>query len=442
MKLLLVDAIGDSELHTALPHLGLAYIAAYLRERMTIEIKIVSKEVVETVHEFKPDVVGISSVSENYNIAKKYVSVCKSLGITTIIGGHHITALPDTLCADLGVLGEGEQTAYEVIECIQKYGFALEKLKHIKGVAYFEDGKVKITERREPIEPMDKLPFPARDLLPIQKNGWVHLFTSRSCCYKCIFCASSAFWGKLRFFSAEYVMKELKFIIETYNPSFVTFSDDLFIADRQRFEKIVNMICEEGIHKKVKFILKCRANLLNDEVMKLLRKMSVIEIGAGIESGCQTTLSYLKDSVTVEQNAEAIRLTKKYKILFSPTFIIGAPYETKADALETLEFIKRTKPDQFNFFQLIPLPSTVIWEYALKRGLVSNDMEDWSKLNLDPNVDKRKRIFMAEKMTIEEFEEVHALFEKERKKRWRSYAIRKAIRHPKAALLWLKKKVQ
>lgn len=439
MKLLLVNTVNDrTDLDSALPHLGLGYIAAYLRERLSIEIKIIDWNVKEQISEWKPDIVGISSATENYNIAKDIAIFCKEQNVITIIGGHHITALPETLCGDIGVLGEGEITAYEVIQSLQG-GLNKEKLKIIKGVCFRDGDKVVVTERRALIEQIDSLPMPARDLLDIPKGGWAHLFSSRGCPFRCVFCSSSHFWQTTRFFSAEYVMKELKVIIERYNPKHITFSDDLFIADRVRLVKLVELIRKEGIHKKVSFSLKCRANLVNEEAIRLLKMMNCIEIGMGLESGCQKILSFLKNNVTTEDGWNAITIIKKYKIFFSPTFIIGSPEETKADALESLEWIKRSKIDQFNFFTLMPLPATPLWTLALEKGKVSNDM-DWDKLRLDPNTPLGDRIMLAEKMTVNELQEIYELFLKEQRKRRHRYMVKKAIAHPETVMPYIRQR--
>ncbi|KKQ52151.1 MAG: Fe-S oxidoreductase, partial [Parcubacteria group bacterium GW2011_GWD2_38_12] len=92
--------------------------------------------------------------------------------------------------------------------------FEINDLKKLKGLAFWEGKKIVQTEIRSPIMPMDAIPVPARDLMKIEKC--THVFSSRGCPYRCVFCASSRFWNKTRFFSAKYVVSEIKNLYENY----------------------------------------------------------------------------------------------------------------------------------------------------------------------------------------------------------------------------------
>lgn len=405
-----------------------------------IDIEIVDRGVKRKILKFEPDLVGISSVSQNFNIAKDISSFCKEQDIPVVVGGPHIASLPSSLGSsmDVGVIGEGEQTILELLKYVKEYGMDLSKIEQIDGIVYRYDGEVKITKMRKLIDPLDQLPLPARDLLNVGNRDIVSMFSSRGCPYRCRFCSSSRFWGSVRYFSANYVVNEIEEIVDEYRPLHIIFSDDLFIGDRKRLRKIANLISEEKIDEKVSFSLKCRANLVNEELVRLLKQMNVIEIGIGFESGSQKTLSYLKDGVTVQQNKMAADIIKKFDILLSPTFIIGSPYETREDMLETLNFIRKSKIDQFNFFALTPLPGTPIWDYALGRGLVSNDM-DWSKLSLNPN--SLGEVSLSEKLSRKELFELFSIFERERKKRYLKYLVKKGNKYRRLILPFLRKKM-
>lgn len=171
-KLLLISATDEKRaMDMALQPLGLAYIASYLRENVNLKnIQIVTKnaEIEHAMSVFKPDIVGISSVTQNYNLAAKISNYIKQeLDIPVIIGGHHITALPNNLdqSMDIGVLGEGEQTMLELIETFEQNGLNINELNKIDGIVFRDRNKLKITNNRKLIEPLDIIPFPARDLL-------------------------------------------------------------------------------------------------------------------------------------------------------------------------------------------------------------------------------------------------------------------------------------
>ncbi|MDD5221822.1 MAG: radical SAM protein, partial [Patescibacteria group bacterium] len=384
MKLILVDVIDNQDkIQTKYDSLGLGYLISFLPKdvRKEIEVEVVNSQVEEKIVSFGPDMVGLSCVSQNFNRAKQIARFCKDKNIAVIIGKSHITAIPSSLDSnmDVGIIGEGEQTFGEIIKLFIDKKFTKENLRMIKGVVFHDEGKLVQTESRPLIENLDLIPFPDRNLFNIKKGDNVYMFTSRGCPYKCRFCFSSRFWDKTRFNSAEYVIKEIGYLVDRYNSPRITFCDDLFIADKKRLKKIVELIKKQKFYKKIKFTVSVRANLVNNESARLLKEMGVDIVSMGLESGNERIFKFLKgDLVTVKDNMDAINYLKKYNLQVSASFIIGSPDETREEIMDTLNFIKKSKLDSFDVYALLPLPGTPIWEYALGRRLVSNDM-DWNK---------------------------------------------------------------
>src|SRR5574341_95949 len=226
MKLVLIQAFDDkTEVQKMYPPLGLAYIASYLEKYGGYKDVFIETDT-NAVIEKRPDIVGISSVTPNFNKAVKIASEVRiALDIPVIIGGAHITALPHTLpeCFDFGIAGEGEQTMLELLNALENNGRS-NSFEHIDGLVYRENSKLTQTKKREMITPLDRIPFPKREIL---KDNWgfsfednVSMITSRGCPYKCRFCSSSANWRPFRFHSAEYVVDEIKHLIDIYHPKF------------------------------------------------------------------------------------------------------------------------------------------------------------------------------------------------------------------------------
>jgi len=445
MKLLFVNAIDSSKnIETVYPPLGLAYLSAVLKEHFKdIQILIVDRDIEAVLKSFSPDVVGVSAVSQNYGRAIAVGKLCKSLKIPVFIGGVHITLLPESLSSvfDFGVFGEAELTIIDIIEFLSRKQSVLDLsgIEAIKGLILHTNNGIKLTEKRPLIENLDSIPFPDRDLLNIPIGKSTYLFTSRGCPYKCTFCASTKFWDNVRWFSAEYVVKEIEEIIKKYKPSSISFYDDLFIANVARLEKIVDLLCAKGINKKVEFGFACRANLVNDRLIKIIKPLKISMVCMGLESGCQRTLTYLKGpGVTVEQNRRAVELFAKANINAQATFIIGSPQESEAEILETLDFIKKSKLKIFEVYTLTPFPGTLIWEAAKKMEVVSDHM-DWSKLAVDAH-DFDNSISLSS-VKPERLAELYGLFEKEKKRRKTFYffsnTLRRFIRDP----IWMLKKI-
>jgi len=388
IKFLLINAIDITKsLQTSLPPLSLGYLVSSLRERYgndMIDFRIIDRDVAVTIRSYKPDVVGITSVSQNFNFAMKYAKMAKKFRIPVLVGGTHVTVLPTSMTRDMdvAVLGEGEEAIKELLEIfLPKKKFAISDLRRLKGLAFWDGKKIVKTEIRPPIMPMDAIPVPARDLMKIEKC--THVFSSRGCPYRCVFCASSRFWNKTRFFSAKYVVAEIKSLYENYGVREIDFWDDLFIVSKQRIKEIVSLLRKEKLLGKLTFSCAVRSNLIDESMAKLLKKLNVKGVSMGLESGTPRILDYLKGgNVNIKDHMRAIRIFKKYGIEPSASFIIGSPNETREEILQTFKFIKDSKLRGFGIYVLTPLPGTPIWEYAKERGMVSEKM-DWSTLNVE-----------------------------------------------------------
>ena len=416
---MLINAINPyAEIEYRYPPLGLGYLVSSLREYFgpdTFQFKVVNHNLEDELSNFRPEIVGITSVTQNYSIAKQYAKALRQKGIPVIMGGIHISLLPASLSSDMnvGVIGEGERTILDLLELFIKKGdLNKEGLSKIKGIVYWdENGHLQVTERGKPLIPLDQIPLPARDLLTIDKHSY--LFSSRGCPFRCVFCASSHFWGTVRFFSAEYVLREIKELVEKYGVKLISFYDDLMIADSARLEKIVGLIQKENIFRKVKFSLNARANLLTEKVVGLLKEMNVVSVGMGLESGNDRVLRYLKGQhSSVAENQAAIRILKKYGIAANASFVIGSPDETKEEILDTYRFIKTSGLNFVDTYVITPFPGTPIWEYAQKMGVVQEDME-WKRLNVNYG-SNRHPVLLSRTLEKKEIDRLFSRFQKQR----------------------------
>lgn len=436
MNLLLVNAIDVTRvIETVYPPLGLGYLASSLKRHFPeIEIKIIDRNFEQAIKSFAPDAVGVSSVSQNFGLATEIAALCRKANIPVFVGGVHITLLPKSLpkVFAFGVYGEAENTIVDVV----RYLMADPKLKEptalsdIPGLVIHSENGPKLTPPRPLIAELDSIPFPDRSLLNIPMGDTTYLFTSRGCPYKCTFCASTRFWDKVRWFSAEYVVAEIESVLNSYRPWAISFYDDLFVANIPRLRQIVGLIRQKGIHKKVKFGFACRANLVNDQLIEILKGLDISMICMGLESGNSKTLRYLKgESASVEQNKKAVNLFSDAGINIQGTFIIGSPGETEEEIRETRDFIKSSHLTAFEVYILTPFPGTPVWETALKMGRVSNQM-DWSKLSIDTLGAENSKITVSEIPTQRLIIIQKDLFASEKRKRKLLYALRTSLKDP------------
>lgn len=419
LKIIFVDVCSSN-----LPSLGLAYLAAVLRERLGIkDVKILQKKFIDDLPEKiiseKPDIVGYISFTPFMNpLLETARKVAEDSNIHQIIGGPHITGLPEALPSEMeiGVVNEGEETICELVEIFKQDGcFPLDKLHRVKGIVFYDQDDLIKTKKREPINDLNSLPMPARDLLnikgyfpstidafPFKDFKASGILTSRGCPFHCIFCQPAALF-KYRFCSAERVLAEIEELVYKYNVNFIQILEDQFLSNRERFKTIVNQIIKRNLHKKAAFLVCARADQLDEEICQLLRNMNVRIVGIGLESGSDPILKYLKDSTcSVATNQRALDLCKKYNLYVYGAFLFGSPSETMEDMEKTYQFIKKNFAPMFiDVSTLTPLPGTGVWDYAEERNLVSYDM-NWDDLLLRVREDKNKP-WLCERVSREEF---------------------------------------
>ncbi|MEM1995068.1 MAG: radical SAM protein [Nitrososphaerales archaeon] len=371
--------------------LGLAYVAAVLEEA-GYNVKIIDspvlglslQETVETVIRMRPDVVGITATTPTFNRAISLAESLKKVAdIPLVIGGPHSTTLPDeTLalsCFDIAIIGEGEYTMLELLKCLQKGT----PLHEVKGIAFKERGQIVKTPPRAYIDDLDALPFPARHLLPPLK--YYHptpsayrslpqatMITSRGCPYQCTFCDRSVFGNKYRARSPKNVVDEVEELVYEYRAKEVRFWDDTFNINRKR----VLEICREMLMRRldISWTCLCRANLVDEEMLREMAKAGCWQVEYGIESGNEELLKKIGKGITLQQIKGAVEKTKAAGMKARGFFMLGLPGETEQTLRQTISFARSLKLDAAVFHITIPFPGTDLYLSAVSSGELRTDL--------------------------------------------------------------------
>jgi radical SAM superfamily enzyme YgiQ (UPF0313 family) len=383
-----------ADLGSRVPHLGLCTIAAVAR-RAGFTVKIIDapalnlgfKETVEFIVKEKPKFVGISAVTDSILIAYSLVNTLKSQSLEskTIIGGAHITALPEETfneCEglDIGVVGEGEATIVEILSG--------KNLCKISGIIFREEGTVYRTPPGEYVQDLDSLPFPAWDLLPQLEKYYrpsphmylrlpsTSLLTSRGCPNRCSFCVMALSGKKFRAHSAEYTIEMIEHVMKNYHIRDIIFYDDNFLLDRKRAAEI----CEEMIRRKLNITWSClaRTEIISKDILKLIKRARCWQIAYGLESGDQRVLDILKKNTRVEKSEEVLKQTVKAGIRTRGFFMIGVPGETEESIEKTIDFAKRSCLNDFQATFFTPFPGTAFYRNINQYGEYT---KNWSSMS-------------------------------------------------------------
>jgi len=383
MKISLHFAASPFDNISSLP-MGIGYLASYIEKNIP-EGKIDIAENEEVIFKSNPDLLGISASSATYNKAVAISQrIKKELNIPIIIGGCHITSLPESLnrCFSLGILGEGEETFAELIKIfLSKNSFEPEKLENVSGICFWQkDGGLKINKRRPLIKNLDTLPFPK--MLIYKPVKTIPLMTSRGCIFDCLFCSSKKHWGRYRQFSSQRVIEEIKHLARNFRPQCIDIIDDLFVMDKERLKNIVEGI--KDFAKEHKIIFKClvHANLVDEEVIFLLKKGNFKIIRFGAETGSERMLNIMKrGTAKVSDSQRLIDLCQKYRIQVGGSFMFGFPGEKEEDLRETYRFLKKNRKQFFidGCYLATSFPGTALWELSLKQGIISKN-NNWDRL--------------------------------------------------------------
>ena len=189
-------------------------------------------------------------------------------------------------------------------------------------------------------------------------------------------------FARYRSHSVDTIVADIEHLIRVENATFITFFDDLFIADKRKLDAIATRLEERGLLGKCQFMGHVRANLVDEEVCRRLKHLRMDVVSMGVESFSNKVLESLnKKGNSCEVNQRAFDLLAQHGIGVLSLFMFGTPVETAEDVHFTLEQIYRNvesgKIRDPRWEMLVPYPGTRIWEQAKERGIVSETME-WS----------------------------------------------------------------
>lgn len=431
--------------------LGLGYIAAVLENlghKVSIvdgnALKLSEKDIVNKVLDEKPDIIGISCFTYSLNRCLEIGRMIKNNNsdIKCMLGGPHFfhndvaeKVLKENNFIDIVVTGEGEKIVPEILENLENGN----KLDKVNGITYRTGNEIISNPESSPIENLDSLPFPAYHLLPMEKylisfpfykRKYAEIISSRGCPFRCNFCFRNAGWEKkIRFRSTENVLDELEYLYHEFKIQFIQITDDVFTLKKDRTINICKGIIERGMSLELGCLT--RVDLIDDEILKWMKKAGFEKIIYGVESGSQFTLDYINKGINITQIKKALLLTQKNKIPTSVSMIVGFPHEKAENIMQTVQFAKKLESEQYSLHYLWPWPGTLAYEDLVKEKLL---IDENIKKGCQPPIKTR---YLSSLEIVEAVNKARFILRKAALKNSLFHAM-KTIREPKNFLSYLK----
>lgn len=375
--------------------LGLGYIAAVIRQKPGRDVELF----VDGVEPFRrlvqrdpPDVLGLSAMTSSYPTCASLARIAKEANphCAVIIGGQHATSVgPESVFSeipdvDFVGLGEGEALMDQFLDELESGECRWDS---VPGLCYKTEGGVKSGPDSGLLRELDTMPFPARDLVPLDKfpshshmrlgRLTASLVSSRGCPWRCTYCSSFVTMGrKYRYRSAQSVVDEMQEMAERWGVDSYVFWDDVFTAHQKHaFE-----ICAEIRKRNLKVAWWClsRTDRMTPELAEAMKDAGCEMISFGIESGSRKTLERIRKQVEFDVVAEAVHYCSAAGIRTQGTFILGFPFETRRDFRETIEFAKSLELDVAMFFSFTPYPGTEEWG-NVPEEMKPSSIDDWNR---------------------------------------------------------------
>lgn len=361
--------VERSRVIASLPSLSLLTLAALAPQDVEIEYHEIKdlEQQGELPGEF--DLVAITSftaqILDAYRVADHY----RARGIPVVLGGLHVTVLPEEASAHATsvVVGEGEVTWPKLMEDFQVG--SLRPLYVPKPGQWFDLGDA---------------PIPRYDLLDMEKYNRLTVQTSRGCPHRCDFCASSILLTpKYRVKPVERVIGEIQRIKELWEHPFIEFADDNSFAQKFHYRRLLRALKDE----RVKWFTEADISIAEDEdLLEAMRESGCRQVLIGLESPTEAGL----DGIELRRNwklkklpeyESAIRVIQSHGVTVNGCFILGLDGDTVETFDAIFRFIERTGLFEVQLTVLTPFPGTPLYERLRQEGRLLEERA-WRKCTL------------------------------------------------------------
>jgi len=390
MKILLLampDAANNFHRVIKVPNLGFCSIAAQLNHHQVkvVDLVLVHKNIGAWLRsflsDFCPDLIGISSMSFQYESAMKVMSICREFSpeAKIVLGGYHATLTYDQLTEnrpvpfDYLVRGEGELAFQALVQALA----GEREFASVPGLSWAREGVFVHNPPGELLD-MSRLPLPDRSVRVLNHFTYFDkrmdcVETSRGCTMPCNFCSINGMYGSsFRCYAIERVIDDLR-ELKRRGTETVLLVDDNITLDSVRFRRLCEVIVENQLDCMEYLVQASVAGIVSDpELIPAMARANFCMVFLGIESVLSKNLEFFQKGDIREKTVQAVGLLRKHGIAVMGGFIIGNPDDGREEIQAIFRSIRNLRIDLPYVQCVTPYPGTRIRQQLLSAGLVTN----------------------------------------------------------------------
>lgn len=309
--------LGPAYLAAALNRQG-AYVEAYCMDIFHYT----NEQLAERLKKNNYDIIGLGFMAARFT--ETIIDLCKVINDNKknawlVLGGHGPSPIPEYMLkktgADIIAIGEAENTIVDLLKCKINKG----QLSEIKGIAYLANQELKLTGPNSLVTKLDEIPFPLWEIFPMDKYSSCSrmynqepeekslvMITGRGCVNRCNFCYRMEKGIRAR--SIKNVVEELKILNSRYGVNCIFFQDELFVFSKRRLLELEQALKDANL--KIKFLCDARVDIMDEEIVEILKRCGCQFICIGFESSDDKVLKLMNKNTTVEQNIKTLKLIK------------------------------------------------------------------------------------------------------------------------------------
>ncbi len=337
----------------------------------------------------QPDLIGIHcNFTAFADDSLELATLIKSLfpDVPILIGGAHPTIEGNAVmhkcpAIDFTAIGEGEI----ILEHLIRHLRGETAIEEVPGLLYRKDGEIIATKPAQLIKDLDDLPIPSRRYIDLEKYSYFNkktvwyakqapiatIMTSRGCPYDCVFCSTKVVWTrKWRFRSLENVFKEILMLVQEYGIKEIIINDDQFMTRKKRIHDFCDFFIEKNLGITFAVDSGISVWLTDNELLKKMKMAGFYSLRFPIESGSKKTLEYVKKPIDLDKAKKIINDANEMGFWTSSNIIVGFPYETREDIIESIKYAYDSTLDFTSFIIAKPHAGSEMYETFKNDGLL------------------------------------------------------------------------